>query len=176
MLFRDSGLQPGATVLIQGAGGGVATALIVLARTAGYRVWVTGRSEARRAAALAIGADAAFESGARLPERVDAVMETVGAATWDHSLKSLRPGGTVVVSGATSGPDPKAALNRIFFQQMRVIGSTMGTRDELARVARLCAERGLRPAIDSSYRLADARDALSRLESGETVGKIVVEP
>src|SRR5215213_8554508 len=136
MLFVKSGLRPGQTVLVQGASGGVATALIVLGRAAGLRVWVTGRSEEKRAAALALGADQAFESGARLPERVDGVMETVGAATWSHSIKSLKPGGTVVISGATSGDAPPAELTRVFFLQLSVVGSTMGTRDELDRLVR----------------------------------------
>jgi len=86
MLFTKSGVQPGGTVLVQGAGGGVATALVTLGTAAGYRVWVTSRDEAKRAAALELGADQAFEPGARLPERVDAVMESVGKATWSHSL------------------------------------------------------------------------------------------
>src|SRR5687767_1118523 len=110
MLFVKAGLQPGATVLVQGAGGGVATALITLARAAGARVWATSRSEEKRSRALDLGADAAFEPGARLPERVDVVAETVGAATWDHSLKACRPGGTIVISGATSGDAPPAGL------------------------------------------------------------------
>src|SRR3954447_15621635 len=131
MLFTRASVSPGATVLVQGAGGGVATALIVLGRAAVLRVWATSRSEEKRARALALGADAVFAPGARLPERVDAVMETVGAATWDHSLKALKPGGTLVISGATSGADPPASLNRIFFLQLSVVGSTMGTRDEL---------------------------------------------
>lgn len=121
----------------------MATALIVLGKAAGLRVWVTGRDEAKRARALGLGADAAFESGARLPERVDAVMETVGAATWSHSVKALKPGGTIVISGATSGPSPKAAeLNRIFFLELNVQGSTMGTKDELAALLALCANSG----------------------------------
>src|SRR3954471_15391256 len=103
MLFVNAGLAPGATVLVQGAGGGVATAVVQLGAAAGYRVWVTSRDEARGARAVEIGADRAFGSGERLPERVDAVMETVGAATWSHSVNSLRPGGTIVISGATSG-------------------------------------------------------------------------
>ncbi|HEY4332889.1 MAG TPA: zinc-binding dehydrogenase [Ilumatobacteraceae bacterium] len=174
MLFRDSGLTPGCTVLIQGSTGGVATALIVLARAAGYRVWTTGRTEQGRAAAVALGADEAFASGARLPARVDAVMETVGEATWEHSLRALRPGGTVVISGATSGQSPAAGLNRIFFQQMRVIGSTMGTRQELISVSELCALRGIKPVIDSVHELANAADAFARLHSGDAVGKVVV--
>jgi NADPH:quinone reductase-like Zn-dependent oxidoreductase len=115
MLFVRSGLRPGSTILVQGASGGVATALIRLGSAAGYRVWVTGRSEEKRTAALALGADQAFETGARLPERVDGVMETVGEATWSHSIKSLKPGGVVVTCGATSGFNPGAELNRVFF-------------------------------------------------------------
>ena len=101
MLFDKSGLQPGATVLVQGAGGGVATALILLGRAAGFRVWATSRSEEKRERALELGADQVFPAGARLPERVDAVLETVGEATWSHSLRSLRPGGRIVIAGAT---------------------------------------------------------------------------
>ena len=112
MLATKSGLRVGDTVLIQGAGGGVATAAIQLADVLGFRVWVTSRDEAKRARALELGAAEAFETGARLPERVDAVIETVGEATWSHSLRSLRPGGTIVVSGATSGPNPPADLAR----------------------------------------------------------------
>ena len=135
MLFTRSGLVPGQTVLIQGAGGGVSTALIMLARQAGFRVWVTSRDEAKGARAVELGAHAAFASGARLPEKVDVVMETVGAATWSHSLRSLKPGGRVVIAGATSGSQPPADLSRVFFLQLSVVGSTMGTRDEL-RAAR----------------------------------------
>src|SRR5207249_3495080 len=106
MLFANSGLRPGQTVLVQGASGGVATACIALGRAAGYRVWATARTEAKQEAAVRLGAHQAFLSGTRLPERVDAVMETIGAATWSHSLKSLRPGGRIVICGATSGPNP----------------------------------------------------------------------
>ncbi|GAA2900832.1 zinc-binding dehydrogenase [Nonomuraea rubra] len=148
MLFDKAGLQPGSTVLVQGAGGGVATALIALGRAAGYRVWATSRSEEKRERARELGADQVFESGARLPERVDAVMETVGQATWDHSLKSLRPGGRIVVSGATSGAVPPADLNRVFFLQLSVIGTTMGTREQLGRLAVFLEQTGLRPVVD----------------------------
>ena len=174
MLFTRAGVSPGATVLVQGAGGGVATALIVLGRAAGLRVWATSRTEPKRVAALELGCDAVFEPGARLPERVDAVMETVGAATWDHSLKSLRPGGTLVVSGATSGQDPSASLNRVFFLQLSVVGSTMGTRDELGRLLSLCVERDVRPVIEATYPLASARDAFAKLAEGEVFGKLVL--
>ena len=177
MLFRNSGLRPGDTVLVQGAGGGVATALIVLARTAGFRVWATSRSEEKRARAVELGAHAAFESGARLPERVDAVMETVGAATWAHSVKSLRPGGTIVISGATSGPNPSSAeLTRIFFLELKVVGSTMGTKEELAGLLSLCANSGVRPVIDSVLPLTGARDAFARMDQGDVFGKVLLVP
>jgi len=174
MLFTRGDVKPGSTILVQGAGGGVSTALIVLAHAAGIRTWVTSRDEAKRAKALELGADQAFEPSSRLPERVDAVLETVGAATWSHSLKSLKPGGTLIVSGATSGQDPPADLNRVFFLQLSVVGSTMGTRDELERLARLCAERAIKPTIDATYRLRDARDALARLNAGDVFGKLVL--
>ena len=175
MLFTQAALPPGATVLIQGAGGGVATALIVLGRAAGLRVWATSRDEAKRARALELGADQVFESGARLPERVDAVMETVGAATWSHSLRSLRPGGAVVICGATSGANPQATeLNRIFFLQLRVIGSTMGTRDELGRLTRFLLSTGVRPVIDTVLPLEDAGKGFERLAGADLVGKVVL--
>ncbi len=173
MLFTRGGVTPGMTVLVQGAGGGVSTALTVLARAAGARVWVTSRSEEKRNEALKLGADQAFEAGARLPERVDAVMETVGKATWSHSVRSLKPGGKLVVSGATSGDAPAAELTRVFFLQLSVIGSTMGTRDELERLIRFCLERDIRPAIHATMPLADARHGFAAMLEGEQVGKIV---
>src|SRR5947209_2731223 len=173
MLFTRAALVPGTTVLVQGAAGGVATALIKLAGATGIRVWVTARSEDKRSRALELGADAVFESGARLPERVDAVMETVGKATWSHSIRSLKPGGTLVVSGATTGDASPAELTRIFFLQLSVIGSTMGTRDELERLIRFCLERDIRPAVHATMPLADARDGFQALLDGDVVGKVV---
>jgi NADPH:quinone reductase-like Zn-dependent oxidoreductase len=174
MLFTRCDAGPGSIVLVQGAGGGVSTALVALGAAAGYRVWVTSRDEAKRSRALSLGAEAAFESGARLPERVDAVMETVGAATWEHSIKVVRPGGTIVISGATSGPNPPAALTRLFFLQLNVHGSTMGTLDELRRLIAFCAATGTKPLIDETYAMQDARDALARLASGDVFGKLVL--
>jgi NADPH:quinone reductase-like Zn-dependent oxidoreductase len=173
MLFAKSGLEPGATVLVQGAGGGVATALILLGRAAGYRIWATSRSEAKLARALELGADQAFSAGSRLPERVDAVMETVGQATWAHSLRALRPGGRIVVSGATSGPAPSAELNRVFFLQLSVVGSTMGTRDQLGRLARFLEQTGVRPLIDRTLPLALAAEGFTAMISGDLFGKVV---
>ena len=174
MLFVKSGLRPGQTVLVQGASGGVATACITMARAAGFRVYATARTEAKQAAALALGAHAAFASGARLPERVDAVMETVGDATWAHSVKSLKPGGRIVISGATSGPNPPADLTRIFFLQLQVVGSTMGTKAELGDLISFLHATGLRPHIDRVLPLEQIADGLSAMASGDLVGKIVV--
>jgi len=174
MLFVNAGLTPGATVLVQGAGGGVSTALTQLGSAAGYRVWVTSRDEGKRAKVLGIGADQAFVSGARLPERVDAVMETVGAATWSHSINSLKPGGTVVISGATSGDSPaKAELTKVFFKQLRIVGSTMGNRAELERLANFVVNKGIMPVIDSTFALADARGGFEKMAAGNVFGKVV---
>ncbi len=173
MLFVRGGVTPGQTILVQGSSGGVATALIRLAASAGVRVWATGRTEEKRALARALGAEAVFEPGARLPERVDAVMETTGAATWAHSLKALRPGGTVVISGATSGGAPAAELNRIFFLQLSVVGSTMGTREELKRLVRMLVQRGIEPEIGQVLPLSEARAGFEAMLAGRTSGKIV---
>jgi NADPH:quinone reductase-like Zn-dependent oxidoreductase len=173
MLFVKSGLRPGQTVLVQGASGGVATALIALGKAGGYRMWVTGRSEEKRQAALRLGAEQAFETGARLPSRVDGVMETVGEATWAHSIKSLKPGGVVVTSGATTGYNPGAELNRVFFTQLSVIGSTMGSKAELESLMELCRVSGVRPQIDVELPLEQAREGFRRMLEGRTNGKIV---
>ncbi|HUH08770.1 MAG TPA: zinc-binding dehydrogenase [Egibacteraceae bacterium] len=176
MLFTKAELRPGGRVLVQGAGGGVATAAILLGRAAGLRVYVTSRSEQRRQRALEMGAHAAVEPGERLPERVDAVLETVGEATWAHSLRALRPGGTLVVSGATTGPNPPADLRRVYFRQLRILGSTMGTRGELEALVRMLVDTGVRPPIDSVVPLEDAKSAYARMEAGEVFGKIVLTP
>ena len=174
MLFSQGGLKAGDTVLVQGAGGGVATALITLARAGGLRVLATSRDEAKRARALEIGAHEVFESGARLPVKVDAVMETVGRATWSHSIRSLRPGGAIVISGTTSGPKlDDAELTRIFFLQLRVIGSTMGTRSELERLVTMLDASGARPLIDRVLPMTEAREGFAAMEKGDVFGKIV---
>ena len=174
MLFTNSGLQPGQSVLVQGASGGVATACISMARAAGFTVYATARTEAKQQAALELGAHAAFASGARLPERVDAVMETVGEATWAHSVKALKPGGRIVISGATSGPNPPADLTRIFFLQLSVVGSTMGTKAELAAMIEFLRSTGLRPRIDRELPLEQAGEGLAAMAAGDLIGKIVL--
>ncbi len=173
MLFDRAPLEPGATVLVQGAGGGVSTALITLGAAAGYRVWVTSRTEQRRKQAEQLGADATFPTGARLPARVDAVMETVGEATWAHSLRSVRPGGWIVVSGATTGSMPPSDLSHVFFRQLTIAGCTLGTRDHLMRLSRFCAERGLTPTIDRLLPLHRAREGFQAMYEGSVFGKVV---
>jgi NADPH:quinone reductase-like Zn-dependent oxidoreductase len=174
MLVTRGRLPEGGTVLVQGAGGGVATAAIAIAKALGATVYATSRDAAKRERAEQLGA-IALETGARLPERVDVVVETVGQATIDHSIKSLKPGGRCVISGSTSGHQATIDLRRVFFLQQEIVGSTMGTRDELEALLALCADTGLRPVIDSTYKLADARSAFERLESGDVFGKIVLE-
>jgi len=174
MLFVSAGLRPGDRVLVQGAGGGVATAAVALGAAAGLEVVVTGRDPQKRERALGLGAVAAVEPGARLPFRVDAALETVGAATWGHSVRAVRPGGVVVVAGATTGDQPGAELARIFFTELRVVGTTMGTRDDLAALLRFLVRSGLRPVVDSTYPLARVREAMARLASGEHFGKVVI--
>ncbi len=174
MLFTRGELRAGETVLVQGAGGGVATAVITLARAAGLRVLATSRDEAKRARALELGAHEVFETGDRLPVKVDAVMETVGKATWSHSIRALRPGGRIVISGTTSGPDvDDAELTRIFFLQLSVVGSTMGTRSELAALVALLDASGARPLIDRTLPMTEARAGFAAMLEGEQFGKIV---
>jgi len=176
MLFGAAGLRPGQSVLVQGAGGGVATAAIVLGAAAGLEVTATSRSGAKRSRALALGAAHAIEPGARMPARVDAVVESVGKATWGHSVRSVKPGGTIAVCGATTGDQPGAELTRVFFQEIAVKGVTMGSRADLADLLAFCARTGVRPVIDSQHRLKDVRTPLARMAAGEQTGKLVVVP
>lgn len=161
-------------VLIQGAGGGVATAAVVLAVALGKRVYATSRDPAKRERVGALGATA-VEPGARLPERVDVVIETVGAATFDHSLKCAAPGARIVVSGATAGHAATVNLRRLFALQLEILGSSMGTPVELAQLLALCAERQISPVVDSVYGFSEVPAAFARLASGEVFGKVVLD-
>ncbi|MEU7999863.1 zinc-binding dehydrogenase [Catellatospora sp. NPDC049111] len=174
MLTTRGRLRDGGSVLVQGAGGGVATAAIVLAGALGARVYATSRDAAKRENAAGLGATV-LAPGARLPERVDVVIETVGEATFDHSVKSTKPGGRIVVSGSTSGHLATVDLRRIFFLQQEVVGSTMGTRDELAALLELMAARKIAPVVDTVFDFADARGAFERLAAGAGFGKIVLD-
>jgi NADPH:quinone reductase-like Zn-dependent oxidoreductase len=123
-----------------------------------------------------LGADEAFEPGVRLPGRVDGVLESVGAATWEHSTKAVRPGGAIVVAGMTSGNHPPLDLERVFMAKLRILGTTMGTREELAQLVGFCAEKGIQPPIHQVLPLADARQGFAAMMSGELFGKVVVRP
>ena len=174
MLVTRSGLPAGSTILVQGAtrrgvhradpaGPGAGHAgLGDLPIRAGPRPgrWTSARTRSS-------------SSGARLPERVDGVFESVGRSTWSHSMRAVRPGGVIVCCGATSGADPSADLQRLFFLQISVIGSTMGTLDEFRRLIAFCAATGLRPVVDRTFPLAQGREALELLENG-TPGKLVL--
>jgi NADPH:quinone reductase-like Zn-dependent oxidoreductase len=174
MLVRKGQVQNGDAVLVQGAGGGVATAAVVLAQALGARVYATSRSEAKRDQIAALGATA-LEPGARLPERVDVVIETVGTPTIEHSLKSTAPGGRIVICGSTGGHLAEIDLRRVFFLQLELLGATMGTSEELAAVATFMADRGIKPVMDSVYPFEEAAAAFARLESGDAFGKVVLE-
>ena len=175
MLFTKGQIASGDTVLVQGISGGVASAAISLARAAGATVWVTTRDEAKAELAKSIGAHEVFASGTKLPGKVDVVIESVGQATWDHSMRALRPGGKIVVCGATSGANPPADLNRLFFLQLEVLGSTMGTRDELSALLAFMQEHNLRPTISATWSLENSLDAFATLVAGASFGKCVIE-
>lgn len=175
MLFTTGRAAPGQRVLVQGAGGGVATAALVLGAAAGLEMWVTSRDEARRERAVALGATGAVAPGDRLPARADLVIETVGAATWSHSVRSVRPGGTIVVAGATTGDPARMEVQRVFFQEIAVLGATMGSKQDLAQLLAFCERTGVRPVVDSTVPLARVGEGLARLARGEQFGKVVAE-
>jgi NADPH:quinone reductase-like Zn-dependent oxidoreductase len=174
MLFTRGGLRPGGTVLVQGATGGVATAAILLARACGADVFATSRTEAGRALAMRLGASQALAPDGRLPTRVDVVIETVGAATWTHSLNAVRNGGTIAVAGATTGPEVTSDLRKVFLREVSVLGTSMGTRDELETLMRFLVATGVRPLIDGERRLSDASEAFARMRDGTASGKLVL--
>jgi NADPH:quinone reductase-like Zn-dependent oxidoreductase len=173
-MLRRGRLAAGETVLVVGIGAGVSCAALALARRMGARVYATSRSEAKQAQALALGAEGAFDSTeARWPVQADVVIESVGAATWEQSLRSLRAGGRLVVCGATSGPRVELTLPRVWFKQLEVIGSSMGSYEEFAQLTAL-VDQGLPIQVDQVFDLAEYPAALERLERGEQLGKIVL--
>ncbi|MFE6487845.1 zinc-binding dehydrogenase [Streptomyces sp. NPDC057757] len=176
MLFTQAAIRAGDRVLVQGAGGGVASAAIRLAAAAGAVVYATSRSEDKRSQALGWGARAVVANGERLPERVDVVIETVGEATWSHSMKALRPGGTIVIAGATSGTNPPADLGRVFYLQQRILGSTGCTRGELVGLLRLMDATGVRPVIDRVLPLEEIHQGFQLMIDGRITGKLVLHP
>src|SRR3954463_16402876 len=184
MLVTRASLQEGEWVLVWGAGGGVASAALVLSKTLGARVIATSSSDKKRERAREFGADAVVnhETGdvasavkeATGGHGADIVVEHVGEATWKTSLQDAATEGRIVVCGATSGPNPPAQLHRIWWKQLSILGSTMGTRADFAGAYDLVAARRARPVVDEVVPLAEIRAAPARLEAGEQLGKIVL--
>lgn len=173
-MLRRARAASGQTVLVVGIGSGVSCAALAIALHMGCAVVATSRSEAKRAQALAMGATAAYDSAdSKWPVQADVVIESVGPATWEQSVRSLKPGGRLVVCGGTSGPKVEVNLPRLFFKQNEIIGSTMGSYDEFEAVSSL-VEQGLAVHIDRTYSLADYASAIARLDEGEQLGKIVL--
>jgi len=184
MLVTRAGLRGGEWVLAWGIGGGVSTAALAIAKALGARVLVTSSSEAKLEKARGLGADATVNhaSGdvksavqdATDGHGIDVVVETVGEATWATSLQVAAPGGRVTVCGATSGPNPPAALHRIWWKQLSILGSTMGTGEDFAGAYELVASGRARPIVDTVFPLEEIAAAHERLEAGEQLGKIVL--
>ena len=180
MLMTRAQLRADETVLVIGAGAGVAVAGIQIARHVGARVLVTSRSESKRKRALELGAEAAFDSSAFSKEvraakqdGVDVVFEHVGPATLDESMRSLAMGGRIVTCGSTSGVKAEITMPRLFFRQASLLGSTMGNASEFEGVLQ-AMDSGLRPVVDSVYPLDEVQAALTRLDAAEQFGKVVL--
>jgi zinc-binding alcohol dehydrogenase/oxidoreductase len=173
-MLRRGRIAAGNTALVVGIGSGVSCAALAIARHLGARVFATSRDPAKRAQAVALGAEAAFDSAdAKWPVQADVVIESVGPATWEQSVRSLRAGGRLVVCGGTSGPKVELTLPRVFFKQIEIIGSSMGSYQEFAQVTAL-VEQGLPIQIDEVVDLAAYPSALERMERAEQLGKIVL--
>jgi NADPH:quinone reductase-like Zn-dependent oxidoreductase len=184
MLVTRAAVREGEWVLAWGIGGGVSTATLAIAKALGARVVVTSSSDAKLERARELGADAVVNHAtadvkAAVQEAtdghgVDVVVETVGEATWSTSLQVAAPGGRIAVCGATSGPNPPAALHRIWWKQLSILGSTMGTGEDFAGAYELVASGRARPVVDEVIPLEEIRAAHERLEAGEQLGKIVL--
>jgi zinc-binding alcohol dehydrogenase/oxidoreductase len=172
-MLRRARLRAGESVLVVGIGGGVSTAALALAQRLGAVVYATSRDEAKRKRAVELGAADAFDSNEDWPVTVDTVVETVGPATWDRSIRALKPAGRLVCAGGTSGPKVELNLPRLFFKQIEVIGSTTGSYEEFAEVTGLVAQ-GVPVHVDEVFPLADYPRAVERLHAGEQLGKIVL--
>jgi len=186
MLVTRAKLRAGETVLIWGAGGGIALAALQIAKELGARVIVTGSSRRKLDKALELGADTVYNHVDQAPEAiargiragsrgVDVVVDSVGRATWDASLRALAPGGRLVTCGATAGPEVSLDIRRLFWFQWSLLGSTMGTRREFSQVMERIRAGRLWPVIDSVVPLAEGRAAYDRMARGEQVGKLVIE-
>jgi NADPH:quinone reductase-like Zn-dependent oxidoreductase len=172
-LFTKSGLRAGETVLVQGATGGMATALIQLGRAAGFEVWVTSRTEEGRAQARALGAHQTFPSNESLPHKVSAIVDNIGSATWAHSMSSLARGGTLVTTGGTTGMEVSLNLLPMISNQLTITGSIMGTLDDMQNMIGLIARAGIEPEIGAVLPMERVEEALRAMWEGRTRGKSV---
>jgi NADPH:quinone reductase-like Zn-dependent oxidoreductase len=172
-MLRRARVQAGESVLVVGIGGGVSTAALALAVRLGAVVYATSRDQDKRKRAIDLGAADAFDSNEDWPVQVDVVVETVGPATWERSIRALKPAGRVVVAGGTSGPKVELNLPRLFFKQIEVIGSTTGSYEEFAHVTDLVAQ-GVPVHVDEVFDLADYPAALERLHTASQLGKIIL--
>jgi NADPH:quinone reductase-like Zn-dependent oxidoreductase len=172
-MLRRARLGAAETLLVIGAGGGVASAALVLGQRMGARVFATSRHPGKRARAVALGALDAFASDAKVPIKADVVIDSAGGATWATAMSALRPGGRLVLCGGTAGSKVELSLPRLFFGHNEVIGSTMGTFAEFEELSALVAA-GLPVVVDSVYPLADYPAALARLAAGDQFGKVVL--
>lgn len=173
MLFTKAGLQPGQTMLVQGATGGTSTALIQMGKAAGMEVWTTSRTDKGCELATKLGAHKVFKSGETLPKRVDAVMDSVGQSTWAHSLKSVARGGTIVTIGVTTGSETKTDLLRVFTEVITIKGTIMGTLEEFKNLIQFVIASGIEPEIGDVMPLTDARRPIQSMLDGQTHGKTV---
>src|SRR5437660_5832787 len=171
-LFIKSGLRAGQTVLVQGASGGMATALIQIGRAAGFEVWATSRTEEGRAKAKALGAHECFPSNEPLPRKVPAVIDNIGSASWAHSMSSLARGGTLVTVGGTTGFEVPLNLLPVLAGQLTITGSIMGTLEDMKNMMSLIAQTGIKPEIGAVLPMERAEEAFRAMWEGKTSGKM----
>jgi NADPH:quinone reductase-like Zn-dependent oxidoreductase len=172
-LFTKSNLKPGETLLVQGASGGMSTALIQLGRAAGFEIWATSRSRGGRELAEKLGARRTFDANEKLPRKVQTVIDNIGPASWEHSIGSVAQGGTIVITGLTTGPEVKLSLLPMLGDQITVTGSIMGTLQDMKRMISLIIAAGIKPAIGRVLPMERAKEAFRAMWEGETHGKTV---
>ncbi len=173
-MLRKARAQAGSTVLVVGIGGGVATAALLMAQRIGCKVYVTSRDEAKRRRGIELGAIDAFDSKGPYPIKADIVIDSVGAATWESSMRALANGGRYVTCGGTSGIEVPLVLPRIFFKHQEIIGVTTGSHQEFVQVTKMVAD-GLPVIVDEVYPFEAYADAVVRLSKGDQLGKIVID-
>lgn len=179
-LFTRANIQPNQTLFLPGVGSGAVTFLLLFAKAAGAKVIVTSRSETKRKRALALGADRALDSNgdwqrALHDETIDVVIETVGAATFNKSLSVLKRGGKMITFGASAGDEVEFNIREFFYGQYSLFGTTMGSREEFKEMLQFITQHNIKPVIDTTYKLVDARKAFEHMNAAEQFGKIGIQ-